>query len=179
MANLRNISVKALATCLSLLPLAAVAADDPGEARFLRRYLCPVGQTLNTILDGPWKSKDEQNRFLILFPSGRTSAYAQCVFFDGGASVHCEVASPFYAAKGHAVPQARLAALVHLGYDTDGSKGNYTREFKLDGGKSPPLAEFMLRSLYESFLDDPETILKFHAPLAKSPPPRDACAPTS
>ena len=167
-----------LAICLSLSPLAA-SADVPGEGRFLSRYLCPVGQTLNTIRAAPWKSKEEQNRFLILYPKGRQSAYAQCAFFDFGLSVHCEVASPFYAAKGYPVPPARLPALARLGYDTDGSKGNYVREFKLDDEKSPRLAEFMLRSLYEAFLDDPGVILKFHAPLAKAPPPRQACTPTS
>jgi len=52
-------------------------------------------------------------------------------------------------------------------------------QFKLDDEKSPPIAEFMLRSLYEAFLDAPSVILKFHAPLAKAPPPREACMPTS
>lgn len=181
MVSLRNSSAKAVATCLGLLWLAAAAraADDPGEARFLRHYLCPVGQMLNVIRDTPWKSKEEHGRYLILYPRGEESAYAQCLFFDGGGSVRCEIESPFYAPKNVAVPRARLPAVARLGYDTDASKGNYVREFKLDDEKSPPLAEFMLRSLYEAFLDNPAAVLMFHAPLVKASPPRHACAPTS
>lgn len=172
----------ASATCFSLLWLSAAqanAADDPGEARFLARNLCPIGQILNAVRAGPWKRRDELDRYLILYPEGRPAAYAQCAFFDGGHSVHCEIVSPFYARWNRLPDIARKPAVARLGYSLDNSKGNYVREFKLDDETSPPLAEFMLRSLYEPFLDDPEARVMFDAPLAKSPPPHDACAPTS
>jgi hypothetical protein len=157
----------------------ARAADDPGEARFLARNLCPIGQILNAIRAKPWTDKDEQNRYLILHPKGRLGAYAQCAFFDGGHSVHCEVASPFYARWNNPPDIARKPAVARLGYSLDDSKGNYIREFKVDDEKSPPLAEFMLRSLYESFLDNPDARVMFETPLARSVPAGDACAPTS
>jgi hypothetical protein len=78
-----------------------------------------------------------------------------------------------------AVPRARLPALARLGYDTDASKGNYVREFKLDAKDAPPLAEFMLRSLCEAFLDNPDVQLAFDTPLMEPSPLVDACQPTS
>jgi hypothetical protein len=182
MTSLRRFMKKASTACFGLLWLAAapaVAVDKPGEARFLARNLCPIGQILNAIRAKPWKSEDEQNRYLILYPAGRKGAYAQCAFFDGGASVHCEVASPFYSRWNHPPDIARKPAVARLGYSLDDSKGNYVRQFKLGDEKSPPLAEFMLRSLYESFLDDPDARVKFEAPLVKGLPPGEVCAPTS
>lgn len=169
-------------TCLALSWLAAgaaQAADDSGETKFLKRNICPIQQILNAIHDKPWANSDEQNRFLILYPRGRLGAYAQCVFFESGRSVHCEVASPFFAMRNPRPDIARKAAVARLGYSLDDSKDNYIREFKLDAKDAPPLAEFMLRSLYESFLDDPETQVMFEAPMVKSMPPHDACTPTS
>jgi hypothetical protein len=91
----------------------------------------------------------------------------------------CEVASPFYSRWNHPPDIARKPAVARLGYSLDDSKGNYVRQFKLGDEKSPPLAEFMLRSLYESFLDDPDARVKFEAPLVKGLPPGEVCAPTS
>jgi hypothetical protein len=182
MTSLRRFMKKASTACFGLLWLAAapaVAVDKPGEARFLARNLCPIGQILNAIRAKPWKSKDELNRYLILSPKGRPGAYAQCAFFDGGDSVHCEVASPYYVPLNHPPDIARRPAVARLGYSLDDSKGNYVREFKLDDEKSPPLAEFMLRSLYESFLAEPDERVKFDAPLVKGLPPGEVCAPTS
>jgi hypothetical protein len=182
MSPLRSAIIFASAACFGLLWLSgasATAADDSGEARFIARNLCPVGQMLNAVRAGRWKSKDELDHYLIVYPKGRPGAYAQCAFFDGGLSVHCEIASPFYARWNHPPDIARKPAVARLGYSLDDSKGNYVREFNLDDETSPPLAEFMLRSLYESFLDDPETRVMFDSALAKYPPPHDACAPTS
>jgi hypothetical protein len=157
----------------------AQAADDSGEATFLQRNLCPIQQILNAVHDRPWAHADEQNRFLILQPRGRLGAYAQCVFFESGRSVHCEVASPFFAMRNPRPDIARKAAVARLGYSLDDSKDNYIREFRLDAKDAPPLAEFMLRSLYESFLDDPQTQVMFNAPMVKSVPSPGGCTPTS
>jgi hypothetical protein len=89
---------------------------------------------------------------LILYPTDHPDQYAQCAY-DGPRAAYCEIASPFYQPKG--ARTARPPALVRLGYSVDASKGNYAKSFRLDGEKAPPLADFMLRSLYAAFLDNP------------------------
>ena len=152
------------------------AAEESGEVAFVAKHRCVIGQILNLVRDTPLPPANAQDRFLILYPDGQPDQYSQCAY-DGPRAVYCEIASPFYQPKG--ARAARLPALVRLGYSLDASKGNYVKEFKLDVEDAPPLADFMLRSLYAAFLDTPSVRLDFNAPLVKVSPSPNACLPTS
>ncbi len=156
---------------------AASPAGDAGEAAFIARNRCVVSQLLALVRETPVPSGKEQNRFLILYPTTDEDQYAQCAYDDPD-GVYCEVASPFYQPKG--ARAARLPALARLGYNLDASKGNYVKQYRLDAEGTPPLADFMLRSLYAAFLDSPAVRLSFETqPLVKVSPSPNACAPTS
>src|SRR4051812_14906051 len=99
------------ALALACLAQPALAADDPGEARFLQRYLCPVSGIVGRIRETPWKQDDEQNRFLILYLPSEPSVYAQCALYDGGSAAQCEAVSPFYRVEGQPFRLARVPAL--------------------------------------------------------------------
>jgi hypothetical protein len=49
----------------------------------------------------------------------------------------------------------------------------------VDAVDAGSLAEFMLRSLYGSYLGSPDARFKFNAPLVKTAPDEDVCEPTS
>jgi len=163
---------------LFLTTALAVAAPEgeSGEAAFVNKHRCVISQVLNLVRDAPSPPGTEQNRYVILYPTGTTDQYAQCAY-DGPRAAYCEVASPFYQPKG--AKAARLPALARLGYDLDATKGNYVKQFKLDAEEAPPLADFLLRSLYAAFLDSPAVRLSFKAPLVKASPSPNACLPTS
>jgi hypothetical protein len=127
-------------------------------------YLRPVASVLDQIREIPTA---EQDRFLILWPEGRSELYVQCYFFDGDRSVRCEAASGFYwaALEGFFTP-AKRDLLSRLGFSTDDTKGNFVQERRVRS--SDEIAELLIETLASVLDVDAASVLMFHAPVVSS-----------
>lgn len=165
----------------------AVALAGPASAADSFRdlqaaYRCEVVHRLEQIY-AAGDPKIDLNRYLVISPSSQPSAYVQCIFHDNRNRVECEASSGFWSAKKgqprtfSLTPRA-VAALAKLGFNTDGSAGNFSIDQAVD---KPPkfgaLADFMLRALHDGYGVRSDTLLQINAPFAPTTPA--SCVPIS
>lgn len=137
-------------------------SGDVEEARFVERYLFLTTHMLQLIRDTPLAPEAGRDRYLVLSGDKAPELYAQCVFVGAQAAV-CEVAAPVQ--RGPGARRACRGALARLGYDLVGFSGNYAKQVAINADDVFDLSAFLLRSFYGAFLDDPDTRIRFDAPL--------------
>jgi len=139
------------------------APDARPIAAFIDKWRCPVAGNLRRIHQLPPANDD---RYLILWAKRRPAFYVQCIFHDDDRQIYCEAASGFYRYAdrvGSFATAARLNALGSLGFSTDGSKGNWTREGDFQGADDT--ATLMLETLARVFAATADDDLLWSAPL--------------
>lgn len=148
--------------------------NDDRVATLQEKFRCPIFYYLAAIHRS--RSKDEQNRYLILEMSypGDSRYYTQCAFFDSDRQIHCEAASPYYDERlKDYFSDGRLKALSTLGYSTVITSKNFYTERPVPDMKSlydvAGLVVETLGRVFDMRLDDK---LIYHAPLVKRPPKR-------
>ena len=167
LARLRSICA---AAALTLVPAGMSWAapgdeavpDDQRVDAVLDQWRCPIAAYLERIRRFPEKLQD---RYLILWGKRHPAFYVQCIFHDEDRQIYCEAASGFfrYADRiaNFATPE-RVAALANLGFSTDGSKGNFSRDG--DFHNADETATIMLATLARVFALGPSDALEFNAP---------------
>jgi hypothetical protein len=143
-------------------------------------YRCEVVRRLEQIY-ATGDPRIDLNRYLAISLRATPNAYVQCIFHDNQSRVYCEASSGFWGPRGPRRLQLStraVAALAKLGFDTDGSAGNF--KFDRDVDKSAnfhPLADIMLRALHDGYGARSHTQLTFAAPFAPGTPA--SCLPVS
>lgn len=166
---------------------AALAFVEPASAAdsfvdLQATYRCEVVRRLEQIYAAGDPRRD-LNRYLAISLADKPNAYVQCIFFDSRSRIHCEAASGFWAAKKGQprtfyLPPRAVAALGKLGFDTDGSAGNFSVDQDVDkSARFGALADFMLRALHDGYGARSDMKLLFNAPFAQGTPA--SCIPVS
>jgi hypothetical protein len=179
--RLGTFSIISICTAAYLNSGWAIAQDASTFEQFLQQYRCPVVDRLQRIYatGDPEKFPDE---YLIVDMPPQRENYVQCLFYRTD-KIMCEAASGFYLnapeePRTMYLPPGAIAALAHLGFSTDDSKGNFRIDLDL---ANPPdfnaIATLILRALYDAFGARAQTKLDFHAPYAEQAGPK--CTPVS
>ena len=117
--------------------------------------------------------RDGKDRHLIVSKFGSLDRFVQCIFFDDDKRMLCEAASGFYLTR-PGQPRRRLVSaraldeIAKLGFSTDDSQGNYSREVETPGPADfVAVANLMLSALFLGYGARAGQLLKFDAPLAR------------
>jgi hypothetical protein len=111
---------------------------------FLKAYSEPVYTYLSRIYS---YGMTEYSRYLILVAPNH--GYVQCMLHDDDRWIYCEASSGFYKNGQPKLSKKSLRAIKELGFDMDGSKGNYSLDMPLHGTAGlRKTAALMLKTLY-------------------------------
>jgi hypothetical protein len=144
----RRAAPLAAGLAILLSGMSAEARGTKGLDAFLAAYQCPVFAALEQIRARPMTPL---NRFLTL-SVGSGQRYVQCIYEGDDTVLHCEAASGFYGKPPGQPSKASLRAIAALGFDMDGSQGNFVRHLPVrDQTDVWNVAGLMLETLYRGY----------------------------
>jgi hypothetical protein len=168
-----------LAIGLAAAPAAAGELDD-----FFAQHRCPIIERMSAI--AYWSKEGLPDAFIAVAMADEEQSYVQCMLLEGDHFWGCEASSGFYGphdaggAQMFGLSSAAVAALREIGFQGDGSDGNYWQEVMLPQGSGPArVADLMLIALHRAYGATPASRLEITAPLADWEEADAQCAPAS